>query len=107
MSETKQQWKECKNLFEGEYGKFFVCNFQKVEPWWYNSAQFDKSSVRHIVTMNGTTIESEMPWYDSWQFKVKADEAAAGFRLPSTVTATCSLTSAAPIPKIRSVCLRR
>ena len=38
MSETKQQWKECKNLFEGEYGKFFVCNFQKVEPWWYNSA---------------------------------------------------------------------
>ena len=78
MSETKQQWKECKNLFEGEYGKFFVCNFQKVEPWWYNSAQFDKSSVRHIVTMNGTTIESEMPWYDSWQFKVKADEAGCG-----------------------------
>lgn len=66
-------------LFSGKYGKYLFTNFMEVEPWWYNDpTKFDKSTVTSVLSVNGTVLESEKPWYINYSWKMKADPAGTG-----------------------------
>lgn len=68
-----------KELFSGEYGKYLFTNFMEVEPWWYNDpTKFDKSTVVSVLSVNGTVLESEKPWYINYSWKMKADPVGTG-----------------------------
>ena len=67
-------------LLNGKYAQNFVFSYSESHPWWFNSPEFDKSSLISISNINRTLLPNGLPvWYQSASLKIKADKQGSTF----------------------------